>query len=385
MQNEETIQRIQALFADANLLKAQSRYEEAVSLYLEILKAQPNLAPVHNNLGNCYYALGNFDEAMHQIERALAIEPSFPEAHFNYGTQLLLRGEFKKGWEEFEWRWKTDAYLPFAKRYIQPRWHGESLPGKALLLFSEQGLGDSIQMIRFAGEVKGRVGRLIVSCQPELVRLFEGISAIDQVIPLSARVPAHDVQASLFSLPAILGWEPSARGGPSRYLSAPDLLVREWEGKLPQSTRSRVGICWAGNPKHAKNLLRNIRLPELLRCIKGLNSEVVSLQKNLTAEEKGILQDGGVLDFSDELRDFADTAALIENLDFVISVDTAIAHLAGALNLPGNVLLPFSPDWRWRLHSETSAWYPSLKLLRQKQAGHWDGVLRFSNFQNLPK
>src|SRR4028118_2391348 len=254
--------------------------------------------------------------------------------------------------------------------FQQPVWDGKDLQGKTILLCPEQGLGDAIQFIRYADLVKQKGGRVIVWCEPQLQRLFAQVSAIDGLIVNPEDAPDFQVRAQLMSLPHLLGTTLETVPAKVPYVAPPP----GWEFSLPNTPNLKVGIVWSGNPKNSENNVRSIPLELLTKLLDIPGANFYSLQKEMTADEIALLEQMPVTDLSSYLHDFADTAAAISALDLVISVDTSVAHLAGALGKPVWIFLCFVPDWRWMLQREDSPWYPTVRLFRQQKAGDWDGV-----------
>jgi hypothetical protein len=348
------------------------RYAEAVEALQDAVRRKPDFVPAYANLGYAYLQMNDPVAAVRSLERAVMLAPEYFDAHWLLSHAYLLAGRMAEGWREYEWRWKkVDSTLYPA--LALPRWDGTALEGKAILLFTEQGYGDAIQCIRYAPAVAALGGSLIVECQPELVRLFRSVEGIDQVIPRGSRLPHVDVQSPLMSLP--MYFLPSPIDAVSRvpYLRVEPETIAEWEAKLgSQSTGFRAGLAWAGNPRHRNDINRSID-PELLGILGSVEGVTYfSLQKE---RDVAVSLQPSLRDLSDECHDFHATAALIESLDLVITVDTAVAHLAGALGKPVWTLLPYAPDWRWLLEREDTPWYPGMRLFRQPRAGAWEPVL----------
>ncbi|NJL22841.1 MAG: hypothetical protein HC895_21695 [Leptolyngbyaceae cyanobacterium SM1_3_5] len=290
--------------------------------------------------------------------RAIALAPNDAEAHFGYAFTLLISGDLQAGFAEYEWRWRL-AYNP-PRKLAQPRWDGAPLNGKTLLLWAEQGFGDTIQFVRYVS-LLAKQGRVIVECQPSLRSLLTSVPGIAQVIPQGEPLPDFDLQAPLLSVPHLLKTAIDTIPAPVPYLQPTRSI--ELPGKF------KIGIAWAGDPKNPINQRRSCPVDQFLKLRSIPDVTLYSLQKDRTVE---LPED--VIDLSDRLQDFADTAAIVAQLDLVISIDTALAHLAGAMGKPIWVVLPFSPDWRWLLHRSNCPWYPTMRLFRQPQASDWDSV-----------
>jgi hypothetical protein len=285
----------------------------------------------------------------------------------------LLLGDYERGWAEYEWRWRTgEMHLP---SFAQPRWDGAPLGGRTVLLYAEQGLGDALQFVRYAPLVRQRGGRVIVACRAPLLRLLAGCAGIDRLADQAGDLPAFDVYAPLLSLPHLLGTTLATVPAAVPYLHADPALVERWRGELAAGPAFRVGIGWQGSPLHPADRRRSVPVSFFrpLAAVPGVR--LYSLQKGTGAEQLGGPHGRfPAEDLSPRLADFADTAAVMKNLDLVITVDTALAHLAGALGLPVWVALPFAPDWRWLTGRDDSPWYPTARLFRQPRAGAWAEV-----------
>jgi hypothetical protein len=316
-------------------------------------------------------------EALAGYENYIAIEPDSAEALSAKGRALLLLGELESGWGYYEWRHRCAASYPTrAPLLSQPRWHGEeSLQGKTLLVHWEQGLGDTLQFCRYARLAEDLGARVLLEVQPALHRLCQSLTpTIEVVADLSRSSEAH-YHCPLLSLP--LAFKTTLTTIPcfGRYLSSEPNAGQQWRSRLGTSSALRVGLAWSGSAAHPNDLNRSISLADLIGHLPA-GPRYVSLQKEIRERDREVLRSNPqILDVGAELRDLADTAALCDCMDVVVSVDTSVAHLAGALGRQTLILLPFSPDWRWRLDRTDSPWYPTVKLYRQACAGDWDSAL----------
>ncbi|SRR5579859_452646 len=335
------------------------RYEDAAEACRAALRLKPGFVPALYMLGLALKDMGRLDEAITAYQAASSHDPDFAEAHYGEAYARLLAGDFAAGWKKFEWRRRL---TPQRVAYPQPQWTGQDIAGRTLLIHAEQGIGDTIQFARYVPLPAAHGARVILEVQPSLVRLLSGLA--DQVIGFGDPVPAADFQCPMMSLPLALGGGNPADGP---YLSADR---REGPGG------TRIGIVWRGNPEHIDDRRRSITAEAMARCFAGFDVTLVCLQKDRTEAELAAFAGQRLLDAAPELSDFAETASVIAGLDLVISVDTAVAHLAGALGVPGRVLLAYAPDWRWRLERDDSDWYPSLRLVRQSAPGDWDSVIK---------
>ncbi|MGV3486168.1 MAG: tetratricopeptide repeat protein [Planctomycetaceae bacterium] len=399
----------------------QRRFTESVESYRRAIAIQPEFPVAWNNLGNSLRMLGEIDEADRclqtaidqkpdylsplknrgtlwiwagEVERglrwyheALRLAPEDPELHRNLGVIYLLQERYAEGWPEYRWRWSfIDGGRP---SYPFPIWQGENLVGKTVLLYPEQGLGDAIQFIRVASTLKSAGARTVVSCPASLIPLFQSAPGIDSLIPQGmSPVEPIDYQASFldvvdqwFMHTGQLATGAGERALATGYLSVSESLVDYWRRTLGVGDgKKRIGICWQGNPKHHADIYRSIKLSEFAEIASNPAVSLISLQHGTGAEQiadvsfrdaiqrlpANIDQSGGA---------FLDTAAIMCNLDLVITTDTSTAHLAGALGVPVWVILGKVPDWRWLQHGETTPWYPSMRLFRQSRMGEWASVM----------
>jgi tetratricopeptide (TPR) repeat protein len=352
------------------------RFAEALASYDRALAVQPAYAEAHFNRGNALQELKRFDEALASYGRALAIRPDYAAAHANQALCRLLIGDFDRGWEGYEWRWQTEPLQSNKPTFAQPLWLGrEDISGKTILLHAEQGYGDAIQFCRYVPMVAARGARVILQVPERLSGLMSTLSGAPQVRAAGKIQAGFDVHAPLLSLPLAFGTKLETIPSATPYLFASSKAASDWAKRLGPKRRPRIGLAWSGSPTHKNDHNRSINLGSLLPLFE-IDATLVSLQKDTRGEgEKALKGQMGLLDFCDELEDFSDTAALMSNLDLVISVDTSVAHLAGALGKPIWVLLPFVPDWRWLLDREDSPWYPTARLFRQDDKCDWDSVI----------
>jgi Flp pilus assembly protein TadD len=353
-----------------NAMQNGGQLDQAMAAYRHAIGLSPNYAEPHNNLGNTLFLKREFDEAVVAYRRAIALNPKDAETHWNLARLLLLVGRFAEGWEEYEWRLRLRA-TRLDRDFPQPYWNGEDLPGQTLLIYSEGGFGDALNFIRLVPLVSERVGKVVVECQPELLRIFADIP-VDQWIARGEKLPPFDCRISLPSLLRIFGIRLDNIPNSVPYLKAPRQEVEYWRGRIPKDGIKNIGLCWSGSRGELKERTRTLDVFAPLAKIAGVR--FFSLQKGPEANQpppRGM----ELTDHTQDLNDFADMAALIENLDLVISVDTSIAHLAGALAKPIWVLIPNHTDFRWLLDREDSPWYPTMRLFRQQIRGDWDSVI----------
>ncbi|MDX1948748.1 MAG: tetratricopeptide repeat protein [Pirellulaceae bacterium] len=361
-----------------NILRAQGRLDEAVQSFRQALALRPDYAEAHSNLGIALRDQGKLDEAIASFRTAIRLKPDLPAARTNLSFALLLVGQFAEGLAEYEWRWRFPPGPP--ARLAGPQWDGSPLVGRRILLWAEQGLGDTIHFIRYANIVKHLGGWVIVECQPPLVALLSGKAGIDELIARGEPLPPFDLQAPLMSVPFILGTTSETIPAEESYLESNPAATQKWNEHFAGSPTFDIGIAWQGDPTFGGDRERSIRLAEFapLAAIPGVR--LVSLQKGFGSEQLAAMNEQfTVTDLGPELdrmAAFHDTAAIMRSIDLVVTSDSAIAHLAGALGVPAWVALPWIPEWRWQLGREDSPWYPSLKLFRQPRAGDWPAVFR---------
>jgi tetratricopeptide repeat protein len=367
-----------------NVLSDLGRLAEAEASYREALRLRPDCPETHNNLGGALNDLGRPAEALACYERALAIRPDDVSAHFGRSRPLLLRGDYAEGWREFEWRWRGGTAEEIKLRgFAAPQWQGEDVAGKTLLLHAEQGFGDTLQFCRYASLV-GATARVILEVQPSLVRLCSSLAGVAQVIARGDPLPAFDLHCPLMSLPLAVGTTHDTIPARVPYLAADPKLVAGWRERLAGLDGLRVGLVWAGSLRPEPELSaidrrRSIALAMMAPLSETSGVSFISLQKGEPAAQSANATSAlglALHDFTANLQDFADTAALIETLDLVISVDTSVAHLAGALGKPIWLLNRFDTCWRWLLDRDDSPWYPQLRQFRQPNPGDWNSVMR---------
>ena len=358
-------------------LKDNGQLDEAIAAYRQGIALKPDYAEAHSGLGNALKDKGQLDEAIAAYRQGIALKPNLPEAQYNLSLALLSRGDFQRGWEQYEWRWKCKGFPSPRRNFVQPQWDGSPLEARTILLHTEQGIGDAIQFIRYLPLVQQRVGKIILECSAELQRLFRTTAERCQIVAEGGLLPGFDLQCPLLSLPRIFGTTSTNIPRTVPYLQADAEEARTWKQRLADhSPIVNVGLAWAGNPDHKNDRNRSMKLEKLAPLGQVPGVRFFSLQKGEAAAQAKTPPPGmELVDWTEELKDFADTAALIANLDLVIAVDTAVVHLAGAMGKPVWTLLPIVPDWRWLLEREDSPWYPTMRLFRQSSWGDWDSVI----------
>jgi len=349
--------------------------EKAARCFQLALTLQPDNPDVLNDLGSACKAMGNYALALQHYSRAIQANPDHAEAHWNRSLVLLLTGNYAEGWKEYEWRWKSANRLP--RRIAGPAWQGEPLNGCRILLYNEQGLGDGIQFIRYAPVLKALGATVIAEVPGELARVLATCTGIDQVIVQGEDLPAFDIHAPLMSLPRLLNTREETIPAGIPYLYPPQDSNAVISRLCEDSQRGlRAGIVWAGNPQHPNDRNRSCPARHLSSISNLPGVQLFSLQKGARAPELDTIEfAGSIIDLAGHFRDFADTAQALGHLDLLITVDTSVAHLAGAMGRPVWVMLPFVPDWRWQLNRNDSPWYPSMRLFRQPRPGDWTSVI----------
>jgi tetratricopeptide (TPR) repeat protein len=393
-----------------NALAQLKRFTEAVAQYDAVLSEQPNLAEAHHNCGNALLGLGRaaealtafaralalrpdypkalvsratvlealnrHREALADLDRALAIEPNNADAHHNAALALLRIGDYRRGFREYEWRWQRTG-MPGPRKLSKPLWLGEyPLARKTILLHAEQGLGDTIQFVRYAPLLAGTGARVVIEVQRELVGLLGRVEGVAAAVPRGNPLPPFDVHCPLGSLPRAFMTEPSSIPAGVPYLRVSEQKLAAWRARLADIPPQRVAIAWSGSPSHPNDVNRSIALPLLEPLLSFNHVNVVSIQRELRQDDAELLTRlPRLTNLGQELADFEDTAAVVSLVDLVISVDTSVAHVAGALGRPTWILLPFCPDWRWMLERNDSPWYPTARLFRQPAPGDWPNVV----------
>lgn len=351
--------------------------ERAALGYLRRTQQQPGDAMAFNDLGNTLRELGRHQEALAAYERALALEPGLAQAHFSRSFVLLLLGDYEAGWKEYEWRWRIPAFNAPARRFPRPIWNGRPVPGGAVLLHAEQGLGDTLQFVRYAPLVAERCAEVILECQPELGALMRGVAGVHRVVSRGESLPDFSAHAPLMSLPAVFNTTLATIPWSGAYVCADPQRAGAWDlAGHAGATRLKVGLVWAGRPQQWDDRKRSISLDMLAPLARAAGVTFFSLQVGAAAAQSARPPDGmRLVDVTRSIADFSDTAALVSQLDLVITIDTSVAHLAGAMGVPVWVLVAHAPDWRYHLVREDQPWYPTMRLFRQERDGDWSGAI----------
>ena len=357
-----------------NAFQKQGELEKSTQAYQKAIQLQPDYADAYFNLGNSLREQGKLEESTHALRKAIQLQPDYADAHFNLAVLLLLQGDFVEGWEKYEWRWNSS--LKSQKRdFKRPLWDGSALDGKSILIYAEQGFGDSIQFVRYIDLFPDADSSIIVACEPELKSLFKGIDRIDTLVTKGEDIPNFDFHVPIVSLPYIFNTTLDTIPARIPYLYPKPTADSVFH--LGGSDDLKVGIVWAGSPTHINDSNRSVSLKDFKCLLDVEGCQFFSLQ---VGERSVDIRQYGynymIKDLGKQLTDFHHTALAILQLDLVISVDTAVAHLAGSLGKPVWTLLPFIPDWRWMLSRSDTPWYPSMTLFRQKERGDWYSVFQ---------
>ncbi len=347
----------------------------AIAAFRTVLLANPRDVPTLCSLGFTLDALGDEAGAASCFRLALEVQPESSLARFNLSSHLLLEGNFADGWREYEQRWLVRQFAGKREPFAQPQWRGEPIRGKKIYVYAEQGLGDTLQFVRYVLLLAELGAEVVLEVQPSLVVLFQDLHPAVRVIVKGERPQEVDWHSPLLSLPGAFGTDLSNIPAPVPYVRANASKCADWSRRLA-TEGLRVGVVWTGNPEHTRDRLRSISFSQFRRLTGVAGTTFYALQKGLTlAQREELAAAGKVFDLGAALEDFTDTAAIVANLDLVITVDTSVAHLAGALGKPVWILLPHAPDWRWLRERGDSPWYPTARLFRQTVAGRWDNVL----------
>lgn len=350
-----------------------NRLEDAVEPFRQALARRPQDAKSGCFLAAALMEQNRLAEATEVYQQVMRVQPDSVEAHLGHTMATLLQGRLTEGWSEYEWRLRPEAVRQ--PTLSQPVWAGEPLAGKTILLRDEQGSGDTLQFIRYAEMLKAQGATVVVQCVPALKRIVSSCPWVDRVIDRGEPLPAFDVHAHLVSLPGIVGTSLETIPNKTPYLFAPDELIAKWKSGLGKVEGFKVGIAWQGSVLHPRDRVRSFPLALFAGIALMPGVQLHSLQLGPGREQiQKFVARPSVVDLGGFLKDFEDTAAIMKNLDLVIACDSSPVHLAGALDVPVWLPLPFAPDWRWLLEREDTPWYPSMRLFRQKTRGDWQGV-----------
>jgi len=365
------------LIAHGNTCREQHQPEQALAFYAQAMTQDRNSASAFNNYGNVLREIGEPDAAIPFLIRATQLAPDNETAKFNLAVAYLLSGNYAQGWPAYEVRWQYEHLANTLPKYSQPRWTGQDLKDKTVLVCQEQGLGDTIQFIRFVFDLKARGAKVILQVNDNLAPLFYNASIIDQLVDVNDIPTDFDYWSPIMSLASTLNVTLENLSQTIQYLAPRTDLVQAWHQRLGFKNRLRVGFCWSGRPDSWINQHKAMPFDTMKALIeRNPDYEWINLQVECSEEQSEILQGLGVNRYPGTIRNFADTAALIHHCDVVISVDTAIAHLASALGRPTWIPLNwYATDWRWGVKGDSCAWYPTARLFRQPKLGDWTTVV----------
>jgi tetratricopeptide (TPR) repeat protein len=359
-----------------NVLREAARLDEAVAALRQAVALRPNYAEAHNNLGITLHYQLQREKGIAASRTAIRLQPDYAEAHYNLARGLLSGGDFEEGWSEHEWRLKAPGLQP-ARTFPQPRWHGEDLHGKIILVYTEQGFGDAIQFLRYVPLLARRGAKVVLEIQPELKRIAQRLEGVSRLLERGDALADFDFHCPILSLP--LAFKTTLESIPANvpYLFPDAQFVESWGQKFPAvATGFKVALAWAGSPQHKGDRSRSIPLHDLAPLSRADGVTFFSVQKGRGESEANEPPAGlRLVNLAPDLHDFADTAAVLCLMDLVITADTSVAHLAGALGRPVWVILPTVPDWRWLHNRQDSPWYPTMRLFRQTKSGDWGGVI----------
>jgi len=350
-------------------------FDEAAAAYERALQCRPDYPAVLHNLGNVFLAQNRIDEAIQAYRRAAA-DTFFPEAEYSESMALLLKGDFANGLPKYEHRWALKLAGLQPGDFTSPLWQGEAPAGRTILLYSEQGLGDTLQFARYAPDVAKRGAKVVLYVHPPLKDLLSSLPGIDRVVSLNEPIPPHDLRCPLLSLPLAFKTDLSSIPAKIPYLEAPLEKIGLWRNRFAARAGLKIGIVCSGSTQHHNDHNRSIPLTAFKPLAEAAGGPLYLIQKEVRPDDEITLANSPeLISLASEINNFSDTAAIIANLDLVIAVDTSIVHLVGAMGKPIWTLLAFPPDWRWMLDRADSPWYPSMRLFRQPAAGDWSTVL----------
>jgi hypothetical protein len=366
------------LIEQGNRLRAEQEPEQALACYAQAFVADPDSASAFNNYGNVMRELGHPARAIPFLQHAAVLDPRNITTRFNLAVTYLLKGDYAQGWPAYEARWDYEHLAGTEPKFSQPRWRGEALAGKTILVVGEQGHGDNIQFVRFLWNLHAQGARVKLQVTDGLVPLLSLGGIIHQVGRYTDDMGEFDYWVPIMSLPGILGITLDTLPRVQSYLNADPTAVRQWQQRLGPKTRMRVGFCWSGRPDSWLNQHKAVPFETMLDLIKSTPEyEWINLQVDASDEQEAELARAGVTRYPGSVHSFADTAALMQNLDVVVGVDTAVSHLAGALGRPVWLMLnAYATDWRWLTDRDSSPWYSTVRLFRQPSRGDWASVTR---------
>jgi tetratricopeptide (TPR) repeat protein len=356
-----------------NILERRGEFGEAEDYYQKSIEIAPNRAEARYNLGNVLRQQNKVAESIEALRKALELDPEFKLAHVHLAFSLFMNGDFEAAWPEYEWRWKVPNFPTPERPFSQPKWDGERLDGKTILVHTEQGFGDTIQFARFTKTMADLGGDIILECAPGLTSLMESAPGVTKTLARGDALPAFDAHVPLLSIPGILSMEVGAIPKQVPYLQASVNKQKYWADRLKISGKLKVGITWQTSTEQLSSSFKSCPLQDYSALFEFDEVNWISLQKEIPASDLPLPTH--LMDISGDLADFSDTAAVISELDLVISMDTAVAHLAGALGKPTWLLLSTAGDWRWMKDRSDSPWYPTMQIVRQVNFNDWNEIM----------
>ena len=362
-----------------NILERRGDFSAAEDCYLKSIAIEPARPEIYYNLGNVLRQQNKVFESIKFLKKAIEIKPEFILAHVHLAFSLLMNTDYLAGWQEYEWRWKVPNFPTPQRSFTQQMWYGETIFGKKVLVHAEQGFGDTIQFARFTDVIAKRGGCIILECQPELVNIMKTLPNVNQVLARGEALPDFDLHAPLLSIPYICSIDRNEIAVSAPYLQASSEKRKLWSDRLGSSDRIKVGITWQTSIEQLSSSFKSCPLKAYGPLLENNQVEWISLQKEISESDRPNM--GTLVNKSDDLNDFSDTAALISELDLVISMDTAVAHLAGALGKPVWLLISTAGDWRWLCDRDDSPWYPTMRIFRQKKFNDWNNLMEHISLQ----
>lgn len=361
------------------IYRGAGRLDDALAMAIRAVELAPEDRAAHFNLSLIRYERHELDEGIMSADRAIELSPDFAEAHFERAELLLIGGRFKEGWESYEWRFKLKQAAGMLPKTDKPQWDGGPLPEGRLLLVADQGFGDCIQFARYLPWVAERAPRPVLACGNDLIPLLRQFPQIGRFANNWASAGAYDAYMPLSGLPRVAGTTLDTIPAAVPYLKADPRKIEAWHARLEALVppgRKRIGLVWAGRPTNKNDRKRTVNLARFTPLFARDDLAIVTVQKGDRIDEVGTyFGSTPLINLGPSISDFTDTLAILQSLDHLVTIDTSVAHLAGASGVPASVILPYAPDWRWLLDREDTPWYPSLRLFRQQRPSDWSGVV----------
>lgn len=369
---------VNELIEQGNQFRAERRPQQALDCYIQAIGLDRNNSAAWNNYGNVAREMGDPDTGIAFLKKAIKLNPTMETAQFNLAVAYLLAGDYENGWQQYEKRWDYEHLKGLLPKFPQPRWTGQDLKDKTIFVMCEQGHGDTIQFVRFCQDLKDRGAHVIFHSEEKIAAMLKNHPMIDELTGPTDQLPSFDYWTPVMSIPGVLGITLDQLKSQLKYITPPRDLVQKWQERLGAKRKMRVGLCWSGRRDTWIHQHKSVPFEVIREFVRNHPQyDWISFQLDATSEELSVLTELGVRIFNDEIATFADTAALMENMDVVVGVDTAATHLAGAIGRPAWLLLnQFGQDWRWLLERGDSPWYQSVRIFRQPQMDDWETPLR---------